>query len=199
MRQPSRRIATVKSASSATVSAVIPPAVSIADFRHAPSAPGTTVMQFSKSKARFSMFWLVTYSSACQRVSQRERLPTFTLPATAPTLGSEKCRSSLLIAAGSISVSASMVTTISLSASLSARLCAAAFRLFFHGRRHHHVRVCLANQVRHRNQLVARCAQGIDDPGQCRHRVGALAAAIVEQDDVAVSRLAHHVLRNLLR
>jgi len=36
------------------------------------------------------MFWLVMYSSACQRVSQRERLPTFTLPATAPTVESEK-------------------------------------------------------------------------------------------------------------
>ena len=93
------------------MSAVIPPAVSIADFRHAPSAPGTTVMQFSKSNARFSMFWLVMYSSACQRVSQRERLPTLTLPAIAASFESEKCRISLLIASGSISVSASMVTT----------------------------------------------------------------------------------------
>ena len=39
------------------------------------------------------MFWLVMYSSACQRVSQRERLPTLTLPATAPSFGSEKWRS----------------------------------------------------------------------------------------------------------
>src|SRR5216684_2190302 len=61
----------VRSASSATVSAVIPPAASMAFLRQAPSAPGTTVMQFSKSKARFSMFWLVTYSRASQRVAQR--------------------------------------------------------------------------------------------------------------------------------
>ena len=40
-------------------------------------------MQFSKSNARFSRFWLVMYSSACQRVSHRERLPTFTFPAIA--------------------------------------------------------------------------------------------------------------------
>src|SRR6266571_5151320 len=106
----------VRSASSATVSAVIPPAASMAFLRHAPSAPGTTVMQFNRSNARFSMFWLVTYSRACQRVSQRERLPTFTLPATAPTLASEKWRTSLLMASGSISVSASIVTTISVSA-----------------------------------------------------------------------------------
>ena len=40
-------------------------------------APGTTGMQFSRSKARFSRFWLVMYSSACQRVSQRLRLHDF--------------------------------------------------------------------------------------------------------------------------
>ena len=106
----------VRSASSATVSAVMPPAASMAFLRQAPSAPGTTVMQFKRSNARFSMFWLVMYSSACQRVSQRERLPTFTLPATAPTWGSEKWRISLPRASDSISVSASMVTTISVSA-----------------------------------------------------------------------------------
>src|SRR5262244_2234131 len=72
MRQPRRRMATVRSASSASVSAVMPPAASMAFWRQAPSAPGTTVMQLSRSKARFSMFWLVMYSRACQRVSQRE-------------------------------------------------------------------------------------------------------------------------------
>ena len=51
-----RRMAMVRSASSATVSEVIPPAASMASVRHAPSAPGTTVMQLSRSKARFSMF-----------------------------------------------------------------------------------------------------------------------------------------------
>ncbi len=44
----------------------------------------------------------MTYSSACQRVSQLMRLPTFTFPATAPTLGLTKCRTSLLMASGSI-------------------------------------------------------------------------------------------------
>ena len=58
----------------------------MASARQALSAPGTTGMQLSRSKARFSRFWLVMYSSACQRVSQRLRLPTLTLPATAPTL-----------------------------------------------------------------------------------------------------------------
>ena len=38
-------------------------------------------------KARRSKFWLVMYSSACQRVQRLTRLPTLALPATAPTLG----------------------------------------------------------------------------------------------------------------
>ena len=80
----------VRSVSSATVSALKPPESLIASARQALSAPGTTGMQFSKSNARFSRFWLVTYSSACQRVSQLIRLPTFTFPATAPTLGIDK-------------------------------------------------------------------------------------------------------------
>src|SRR6266571_2374565 len=65
MRQPSRRIAMVRSASSATVSAVMPPAASMAFLRQAPSAPGTTVMQFSRSKARFSMIHLMKDADAC--------------------------------------------------------------------------------------------------------------------------------------
>ena len=80
----------VRSASSATVSPVSPPTSRRALVRHAPSAPGTTVMQSSRSKARFSRFWLVMYSRACQRVIQRSRFPTFTLPATAPTAASAK-------------------------------------------------------------------------------------------------------------
>jgi len=87
-------------------------------------------MQFNKSKARFSMFWLVMYSSACQRVSQRERLPTFTLPATAPIFGLEKWRTKWRIASDSISVSASMVTTISVRAKAMALLSAAALPRF---------------------------------------------------------------------
>ncbi len=67
----------------------------MASARQALSAPGTTGMQLSRSKARFSRFWLVMYSSACQRVSQRLRLPTLTLPATAPMRGSAKWRTSL--------------------------------------------------------------------------------------------------------
>ena len=76
------------------------------------------------------MFWLVMYSSACQRVSQRDRLPTLTLPATAPTVGSTKWRTNLRMASGSISVSASMVTTISVSACDIATFSAAAFPRF---------------------------------------------------------------------
>jgi hypothetical protein len=43
------------------------------------------------SWARRSKFCAVTYSSACRRVSRLTRLPTTTLPATAPTRGLEKC------------------------------------------------------------------------------------------------------------
>ncbi len=112
------------------MSAVIPPAAAMASVRHAPNAPGTTVMQFNKSNARFSIFWLVMYSSACQRVNHRERFPTFTFPATAPSVASEKCRSNCRIASVSISVSASMVTTISVFTWLIALFSAAAFPRF---------------------------------------------------------------------
>jgi hypothetical protein len=61
-------------------------------------APGTTVMQPSAASARRSRFWLVTYSSACQRVIMLMRLPTLALPATALTAGSSNQRTSLEIA-----------------------------------------------------------------------------------------------------
>ena len=50
---------------------------------------------FNSASARRSMFWLVMYSIDCQRVTRLLRLPTFTLPATAPTLGSVNQAASL--------------------------------------------------------------------------------------------------------
>ena len=61
---------------------------SIRSRRHAPTAPGTTVMQLRLANARRSMFCEVMYSSACQRVTMFMRLPTFALPAMAPISGS---------------------------------------------------------------------------------------------------------------
>ncbi len=112
-----RRMAMVRSVSSATVSPAKPPQARMTFARQAPTAPGTTGMQFSKSKARFSRFWLVMYSRACQRVSQRLRFMTFTFPATAATFGFAKWRTSRGTASGSMMVSASMVTIISPAAS----------------------------------------------------------------------------------
>ena len=59
----------------------------IASSRHAPTAPGTTVIALSRASARRSRFCAVIYSSACQRVTRLTRLPTFALPATAPSRG----------------------------------------------------------------------------------------------------------------
>ena len=73
-------------------------------------APGTTVTTSKRSKARRSKFWLVMYSSACQRVHRFTRLPTLALPATAPILGSAKWQTSLDTASAAITVSASMPT-----------------------------------------------------------------------------------------
>ena len=55
-------------------------------------APGTTLTAPMRSRARRSKFWLVMYSSACQRVQRLTRLPTLALPATAPTFGFSEVR-----------------------------------------------------------------------------------------------------------
>ena len=51
----------------------------------------------SAASARRSRFCATIYSSACQRVIMLVRLPTFALPATAPTLGSANQRTSRAI------------------------------------------------------------------------------------------------------
>ena len=85
-------------------------------------APGTTVMAFSRERARRSTFWLVTYSSDCQRVTSRSRVPTFTLPATEPMVGSWKKATILDRASGASCVSASTPTTTGASLISRARL-----------------------------------------------------------------------------
>ena len=76
-------------------------------------APGTTLTAFKVFSARRSKFWLVMYSSACQRVHRLTRLPTLALPAMAPTRGSLKCGTRCEMASGAMMVSASMPTKIS--------------------------------------------------------------------------------------
>ena len=103
----------VRSWSSARVWSLKPPASRTTSRRHAPIAPGTTVMQLSSAKARRSVFWLVMYSMACQRVTRLIRLPTLALPATAPTVGSASGATSAAMLPGGNSVSASRATRIS--------------------------------------------------------------------------------------
>ena len=62
-------------------------AASSAARRHAPTAPGTTMIAPRPASARRSSSWAVTYSIACQRVTRLTRLPTLALPATAPIAG----------------------------------------------------------------------------------------------------------------
>ncbi len=73
-------------------------------------APGTTLTAFRVFNARRSKFWLVMYSSACQRVQRLTRLPTLALPAIAATRESRKCGTSREMASGAMIVSASMPT-----------------------------------------------------------------------------------------
>ena len=56
--------------------------------RNAPIAPGTVGVHCSTSYMRRSRLKPMTYSMCCQRPSRPRRLPTFVLPATAPTRGS---------------------------------------------------------------------------------------------------------------
>ena len=53
---------------------------------------GTTLTAPMVFSARRSKFWLVMYSSACQRVQRFTRFPTLALPATAPHFRVQKMR-----------------------------------------------------------------------------------------------------------
>ena len=58
---------------------------SINSLRHAPTAPGTTVIAFSRSSARRSRLNPQTYSMDWKRGTHFCRFPTRALPETAPT------------------------------------------------------------------------------------------------------------------
>src|SRR3984957_17771724 len=66
------------------------------------------------------------------------------------------------------------------------------------GERHHYFGARLADQVGDGNKLVTLDAQRVDDFRQSLHGVIALAAAVVEQDDVAVFGLAHDIVDDFL-
>ncbi len=51
--------------------------------------------------------------------------------------------------------------------------------------RRHGLRPRLADQIRGQDQLETRCAQSVDDARQRFDRVAAIAATVVQQDDVA--------------
>ena len=130
MACPRRRSASVRSWSSASVSSLKPPTSRTSTVRQAPTAPGTTVMQSRSEKARRSMFWLVTYSSACHRVTRLIRFPTLALPATAPTVARASGATRWVTASDSKTVSASMQTMTSPVAIASPALRALAFPPF---------------------------------------------------------------------
>src|SRR3954453_11228601 len=90
----------VTSVSSARVSSLIPPTSASACRRNAPIAPGTVGMQRIASYRRRSRLKPITYSMCCQVATSDSRLPTLTLPATAPTVGSASGCTSLRIEAG---------------------------------------------------------------------------------------------------
>jgi len=111
MIKPFRKSRMVRSQSSASVSVVKPPAIKMASLLKAPIAPGTTVMQFKRSKALRSKFCEVIYSILCHRVIIFTSLPTFTFPATAPTFSLLNFFISRLTASVLSCVSASIHTT----------------------------------------------------------------------------------------
>src|SRR5882762_5929916 len=75
----------------------------------------------------------------------------------------------------------------------------AGFQFFLSGERHHYVGAFLSEEVGHGDELIAVFTQLVDNLRQGHDGVGALAAAVVEEDDVAHARLANHVVNNFLR
>ena len=96
--------------SSASVSSLIPPTSARAARRNAPIAPGTVGMQRIASYSRRSRLKPITYSMCCQVATSVRRLPTLTLPATAPTDGSPNGCTNFRIESRSKIVSPSTVT-----------------------------------------------------------------------------------------
>src|SRR5882762_6877639 len=61
----------------------------------------------------------------------------------------------------------------------------------------HHFGARFSNQVGNGNKLVALLAKGFDDLRKSCNRLGAIAAAVVQEDDIAIAGLPQHAVDNL--
>src|ERR1700682_4283380 len=73
----------------------------------------------------------------------------------------------------------------------------ARFESLFGAQGRHHFRACLSEQIRNRNELVSLLAQRVDDLGQSCQGLTAVAAAVVQEDDIAFVQLLEDAVHNL--
>src|SRR6266850_2522845 len=74
----------------------------------------------------------------------------------------------------------------------------ARFEAFFGREGRHHFRACFSEQIRNRNELVPSGAQRVDDLGKSCHGLGAIAAAVVQENDIALVSLPEDAVDNFL-
>src|SRR5882672_7403885 len=74
----------------------------------------------------------------------------------------------------------------------------ARFEALFGGEGRHHFRACFSEQIRNRNELVSLRAQRVDDLRQSRDGLRAIAAAVVQENDIALVRLPEDAVDNFL-
>src|SRR5260370_25838399 len=73
----------------------------------------------------------------------------------------------------------------------------AGFKLFFSGKRQHHLGARLPDQVGNGNELVAIGAKSVDDLWQRGKGLAAIAAAVVQENNIAFVRLPQNTFNNL--
>ena len=72
----------------------------------------------------------------------------------------------------------------------------ASLKLFFRGKGQHHLSACFPDEVRNGNELVALCAKGVDDLRQRGKGLAAIAAAVVQKNNIAFVRLPQNAVNN---
>src|SRR5882762_8695285 len=72
----------------------------------------------------------------------------------------------------------------------------ASFKLFFRGERQHHLRARFSDQVRNGNELVALCAKRVDNLRQRGKGLAAVAAAVVQKNNIAFVLLLEDAVNN---
>src|SRR6267143_1070392 len=73
----------------------------------------------------------------------------------------------------------------------------ASFKLFFRRERQHHLRARFSDQVRNGNELVALCAKRVDNLRQRGKGLAAIAAAVVQKNNIAFVLLPQDAVNNL--